>query len=250
MPLVALIPLALLPSLVWLWLICRRDAHEREPLWLVAAAFGLGAGATLGVLWLRPTVETALEHLVGGQLRAAVDAFVVTAMTEEALKLLALAPLCLHRELDEPLDGVVYGAAVALGFAAVENALFAHRAESVGLVLQRAFTATLLHVCCTAGLGFALANAKLPRRRGRPGWVVAGLMFAVGLHGSYDWFLAGSRGLALVSLLLLLPLGLVVLAGGIRWARARSAWFHPVSPPARHRRSDNVNESPPAGESS
>jgi RsiW-degrading membrane proteinase PrsW (M82 family) len=135
----------------------------------------------------------------------------------------------LHRETDEPLDGVVYGAAVALGFAAVENAVFADRAESVGLVVQRAFTATLLHVCCTASVGFALAVAKLSRRRGRRRWrwIAGGIGFAVGLHGLYDLVLAGDRALALVALLLLLPFGLVALAVKIQWARSRSAVFHP-----------------------
>jgi hypothetical protein len=47
------------------------------------------------------------------------------AMPEEAIKVSIIALLSLRaRDFDEPMDGVVYGAAVGLGFAALENILY------------------------------------------------------------------------------------------------------------------------------
>ena len=217
------IPLGVGPCLFWLWLVSRHDNHEREPWLLIALALGLGALSTLGVLWLRPWLEEVFDPLT-----PIVDAFVVTALAEEAWKLAALVPLLCMNELDEPLDGIVYGAAAGLGFAGLENIFYAQQAGSVDLLLQRAFTSTLAHAACTGCLGFCWAQGKLRRLgRGTIPWLVGGLLIAVVLHGCYDLFLDGGRGRALVSLLIVLPVALLLLALKVRWARSRSPHFHP-----------------------
>jgi RsiW-degrading membrane proteinase PrsW (M82 family) len=223
MSLLQAIAIGIPPSFVWAWLIHRRDDHEREPVPLVLVAMAFGSLAAGGVLWLRPLLEANLPP--AGELA---DAFLLTSLHEEGWKLLALLPLLLHRELDEPLDGVVYGAAVALGFAAVENVIFCARTDSAVLALQRAFTATLAHVACTGGLGFCCARGKLGRGRPRASaWIGGGLVLAVLQHGCYDVFLTGERGRALIALLVVLPGTLTLLALKLRWARARSRQFHP-----------------------
>lgn len=224
-PLLA-IPITLAASLFWLWLIARHDDHEREPWYLLALALGLGAASTSGVLWLRPFLEDWLAPLPPW-----LDAFVVTAAAEEAWKLLAFLPLLCLRELDEPLDGAVYGAAVGLGFAAMENLHHAEMHDDVVLLLQRASTATLLHAACTGCLGLCFAEGKLRRfGLGTGVWVTIGLAVAVGGHGTYDLFLTGDHAQALVSLLVVLPLAVGLLAMKVHWARSRSHHFHPPSP--------------------
>lgn len=210
------------PSLVWLWLVWRHDDHEREPWPLVGLALGLGAASTFAVLWTRPWLEQWLPQ------DALADAFLVTAAGEEAWKLLALLPLLLLRELDEPLDGAVYGAAVGFGFAGVENVIYAQRGGDLDLLLQRAFTATLVHGACTGCLGFCHAMGKLRRPGiGTVAWLVGGLLLAVVLHGCYDHFLDGGRTRSLLSLLVVLPAALLLLALKVRWARGRSPDWHP-----------------------
>lgn len=218
------IPLGVGPCLFWLWLVERHDDHEREPWWLIALALALGALSTYGVLWLRPW----LDALFAPDVQAAVDAFVVTAVGEELWKLAALVPLLCMRELDEPLDGIVYGAAVGLGFAGIENIYYAQQGGDVQLLLQRAFTATLQHGACTGCLGFCWAQGKLRRfGRGTFAWLGGGLLLAVLLHGSYDLFLDGDCARALVSLLVVLPTALLLFALKVRWARSRSSHYHP-----------------------
>ena len=217
--------IAIAASLFWLWVIARHDDHEREPWHLVALALGLGGASTIGVLWLRPYLEEQLAPV-----SLALDAFVITAMAEEAWKLLALLPLLCLRELDEPLDGAVYGAAVGLGFAAVENLHFAANTDDLGLLLQRASTATMLHAACTGCLGLCLAEGKLRRfGLGTVAWSLLGTTIAIVAHGCYDLFLTGDRAEALVSLLVVLPLAIGLLAIKVHWARSRSHHFHPPS---------------------
>lgn len=217
------IPLAVAVSLLWLWLIARHDDHEREPWYLVALALALGAAATSGVLWLRPLLDDWLAPMPPW-----FEAFVVTAAAEEGWKLLAFLPLLCLRELDEPLDGAIYGAAVGLGFAAMENLHYAAAHDDVGLLLQRAGTATLLHAASTGCLGLCFAEGKLRRLGLGTGiWLAIGLVVAVGGHGCYDLFLGGDAAQAMVSLLVVLPLAVGLLALKVHWARSRSHEFHP-----------------------
>jgi RsiW-degrading membrane proteinase PrsW (M82 family) len=219
------IPAGFVPCLAWLWLVHRSDDHEREPPRLVLLAMALGSAAALAVLFVRPWIETYWQPDL------LVDAFVLTALGEELWKLLAFAPLLLHRELDEPLDGAIYGAAVALGFAGVENALYAQWTDSLEIVAQRAFTSTLLHAGCTAAAGYALAGAKLALHRhvGPSAYLgyAALLLAAVVLHGAYDWLLLAFEPGVLAALLLVLPTTVWLLRAVLRWGRAHSARYHP-----------------------
>ena len=215
--------LALLPSLFWLWLVVRHDDHEREPLLFVAAALVAGGLSTFGVLWTRPFLEDGFAPLT-----PAIDAFVVTALAEEAWKALAFLPFLCSRELDEPLDGAVYGAAVGLGFATMENVFYAEAGGDWALLLQRAGTASLLHAAASGCLGVACAEGKLRRfGLGTGVWLLLGFSIAIGAHGCYDLWLCGADAQGFVSLLVVLPTALVLLALKVRWARRRSHHFHP-----------------------
>ncbi len=223
------IPAGFAPSLLWIWLVFRHDDHEREPVLLVLAALFLGGLSALAVLYVRPLVEAVWSPDV------LLDAFVVTALGEESFKLLAFLPLLWHRELDEPLDGVVYGAAVALGFAGVENALYATWSDSLVVVVQRAFTATLLHAGCTGAVGYALAGTKLdlqrPRRWHKALAHLGLLLAAVLLHGAYDWFLLVEQPSVPMALLVVLPVTLWLFSCVLRWGRSVSGDYHPPQQP-------------------
>lgn len=218
------IPLGVGPCLLWLWMIHRHDDHEQEPWSHIVLALALGALAVLGVLWTRPWIAGVFEPCLPFE-----EAFLVTALNEEVWKLAAIMPLLCMAELDEPLDGAVYGAACGLGFAGVENVFYGLHHGGVALLIQRAFTATLLHAACSGILGFCCAMVKLHRvGRKTALWLVGGLVLAVGLHGLYDLFLDGDRIRAQVSLILVLPTALYLLVLKIRWARSRSHHYHPT----------------------
>lgn len=215
------------PCFVWMWLIHRHDDHEHEPWWLVFCAMALGALSTAGVLWTWNLLDSCFTP-DDPWWREFENAFFVTALGEEGWKLLALLPLLFHAELDEPLDGAVYGAAVGLGFAGAENVIYSQNGGDAMLMLQRAFTATLVHAACTGCLGFCWAMGKFHRLgRGRVFWSMLGLIVAVPLHGFYDFYLDGDRGNMLISLLVVLPAALCLLGYKVRWARSRSHHYHP-----------------------
>ncbi len=216
------IALGIAPALGWLLWVRWHDRRAPEPRRLVLRAFAAGALRTFLVLWLRPHLELRLQ--VGNDWHGAmVDAFVLTAPLEESVKLLALLlAVFWHRAWDEPLDGLVYGAAVGLGFAAVENARYLLDSQDATLALMRGVTATLVHLATTGGAGIVLWRARRGAWSRRVAWFAVAWLGAVISHGAYDVFLFHGRGeFGWVSLVIVLPCLLALLALAVARARRR-----------------------------
>ena len=213
------------PGLFWLWFLRFKDDLEPEPLHKVLWVFFLGCASTLPVLGLRPWFDAMLPAGPGWHADT-MDAFLVTAVPEEFWKIMAfLLGIFWHRELDEPLDGIIYGAAAGLGFASIETVMYISISDMPSLSLMRGFTSVPMHVATTGSLGFFLGMIRFRPRRQAPLLILTGVLVAVLFHGGYDLFL--SRGWTWLALMGLLPLALVSLGIKIRWARARSHRYHP-----------------------
>ena len=67
-------------------------------------------------------------------------AFAISAGVEELVKWFVLYHIIYnHTEFDEPYDGIVYAVAISLGFATVENVLYAiYQPATFGTLLVRA----------------------------------------------------------------------------------------------------------------
>jgi len=120
----ALLALYLLPMAAFIYLF---DLYEREPLSLVVAALLYGgvcattlAGAANGG-W-----AAVVARLAGPDFAARWSAALTAPWTEELVKGcgVVLVYLIASGELDDVMDGFVYGAMVGLGFAVVEDVLY------------------------------------------------------------------------------------------------------------------------------
>jgi len=113
-------------------------------------------------------------------------AFMLAAVPEETAKLLVIRLYCAHhRSFDEPMDGLVYGATAALGFAVLEHLMYI---TTNGLAVGpfRAFLCVPAHAALGAIIGYSISRrAFVPETRARTwkGWAAAVL-----LHGLYDAF--------------------------------------------------------------
>lgn len=230
MTLLAYLLIGFAPGLFWLWYFRRKDDFEPEPRMMLLRVFGLGCLAAMVILQTRVFYAGLVP--AGPRVWAlAVDAFVVTAGFEEGIKLLALfLGAYLHREMDEPLDGIIYGIAVALGFASVENVIYILWLDSPGIGVMRAFTAVLGHVAFTGMMGYFVGHAKFAPAARRPRLFAYGLLVAIACHGAYDFFLFQPGPIQYVSLVFVLPVGLVILGLKIRWSRALSPKYHEPPP--------------------
>src|SRR3989344_9081591 len=106
-----------LPALAWMWFWMREDKQNPEPRRVIALAF-LAGMITVGVV-------IPIQQAVAAFLASTTVIFMAWSIIEEVAKYLAARLTVLRsKENDEPIDSVIYMVAVALGFAAAENALF------------------------------------------------------------------------------------------------------------------------------
>ena len=191
------------PSLFLLTFFYLKDRYEREPLHHILMAFGLGLYAMIAAHGMASTAETWVPRdwlLLGGEPAKLFDAFILSGFVEELAKWVVLVAAVYHwDEFDEPLDGVVYGVAVALGFATLENLLFVARL-GLGVAWMRAlFGATM---------GYYAGRAKFDRGgelwRDRALCLFAPIVF----HGCYDYALHRGMGARVWIAISLLSVGL------------------------------------------
>ena len=128
------------------------------------------------------------------------------------MKFLVLILFCLHLdEFDEPMDAIIYGVAVSLGFALFENYQYVIQALDEGKEMAeytafiRAFTAIPLHAICGIFMGFFLMDAVF-KEENKEFNLFFSLFFPISLHGLYDYILMSqniSRPILWISILLI-----------------------------------------------
>jgi RsiW-degrading membrane proteinase PrsW (M82 family) len=199
----AAVVLGAAPSLFLLVFFYLKDRYEPEPRGHVALAFAKGMLAFVPAL----LAARGLAHVVGATWLALggfparlFEAFVLAAFVEEFAKWsIFLSLVYWWSELDEPLDGVVYGVALALGFATVENVLCVVK-DGLRVGLLRAIFAVPAHALFGAAMGFYFGRAKLGDGRGgvsrgdRARRIALALCVPLLFHGSYDFTLVELHG--------------------------------------------------------
>jgi protease PrsW len=222
--LLSFVPMVAYAMALW-WL----DRYEKEPLGLLVVAFLWGAVPSIILaLIMQIVLDVPLMAIHGSNQLTyeLVGASVVAPLTEEGVKALALLLLLLlfHREIDSPVDGLIYGGVVGFGFAAVENVLYLFGAFAeeglvgvLGLALLRAGVFGLNHAMYTgfAGLGMALSLEVKPKLL-KLALILGGFGLAVGTHAAHNALatFAGLGGIGpLLAAVLLDWLGVLVLLG-------------------------------------
>ena len=189
---------ASVPALVYAAIILRLDRYEIEPVRALAACFAWGAiGAVLLSLVGGVLFQIGVEELFGYPAAAVASIVLGAPLVEETAKSIAVLGVLLfaRHELDNTLDGLVYGALVGVGFAMTENVLYFGQSYLEGgigdlgeLFVARAVLSGFGHPAYTAVTGAAIGWA-----RGRYGQGVAriavpvlGWAIAVVLHAVWN----------------------------------------------------------------
>ena len=192
----ALLAFYAVPMFVLIYLL---DLYEREPLSLVFGSFVWGGVVATALAGIANLGWGLVVVAAGGPDFAARWSAALTApFVEETLKAMGVVMIYLiaRREVDDTMDGFVYGAMVGLGFAVVEDVFYfvARFGGSVGAVLLGFFIRVIAsglygHVLWTglAGMGIGYfvgrrSEGSLARRLG----VAAGL-FSLAVGGHFLW---------------------------------------------------------------
>lgn len=189
---------ALAGAFVWVWFWIREDDHP-EPWRLILLAFVTGAVIVPFVIPLQRFAQ---------EIYAASPTSLVFswALIEELYKYGAALLLILwRRDVDEPIDYVIYMIMVAIGFSAFENMLYMYKvvmeltggtiapllhtqagAELIRTGMLRFAGASLVHILASATVGIAMAWAFFSSQRTRLLAGLLGLSTATALHGLFN----------------------------------------------------------------
>lgn len=176
-----------------LWL----DHNEAEPLPLLAAAFAWGAVGATAVASLGNDLLRGVFLAWSGDeaVAAALTASLAAPVFEEAAKAAALVGLFVlaRDEVDNVLDGVVYGAVIGLGFAWFENIVYyvAAAADGPAGLLASTWARGVLqglgsHATFTALTGVGLGLFRVARR-GAARWFAPPLFFLAAMVAHFGW---------------------------------------------------------------
>lgn len=245
--------LALVPLAVVLLAIRWVDRWEPEPRWALWFAFLWGAAVSVAIaLIVDLGVQIAVAAAAaGGPPDQAMQAVVQAPLVEELAKgigvLLLFAFAKAH--FDGPVDGLVYAATIAAGFAFTENVLYFGAALAEGGAAElgatfvvRGIFSPFAHVLFTACIGLALGvAARRGAGPGAAGWFVLGLAGAVALHALWNGSLAFSSDAVGLYVTVQVPIfiGAILLAVFLRRQEVRvtrtalaeyaaAGWFHPA----------------------
>jgi len=164
-----------MPMLLFAVFVYWLDRYEKEPKILLGAAFTWGALVAAGLSFLLNTsVGVGLYLLTGSETAAEITSSTLTApIIEEIFKGLAvlLVFLIFHNEFDSILDGLIYAAVTALGFAATENAFYIYSygyqqdgwSGIFALTIIRVLIVGWQHPFYTSFTGIGLAAARLSK---------------------------------------------------------------------------------------
>lgn len=212
---------AIAPSVVYvIWI---RDAEmcQREDVRSVLAALLIGAFFSMGAAFL---IETGVLTALFGEggvftrpfwildpndpsVQLAIMACIIAPLVEEMTKAWGIS--LFRKRFTELENGLVYGAAVGLGFAAFENVLYESDAIAQGMTVflatavARALTSTALHASSSSIVGYGLGRHHMLRGKGvRASWWPY-FFLAVLLHGAFNMLaiagqVSGSQWVALI----------------------------------------------------
>ena len=186
---------ALLPPVFLLWKIYTLDRVEREPVQLIVRLILLGClsavcAAILEHLW--SSVLTLLNiRFPSSVVWSVFENFIVIALSEELMKYVFLRRGSWHSpEFNFRFDGIVYAVAVSLGFAALENILYAFTYGFTN-TLVRAVTSIPAHCIFGIYMGYYYGMARWSENLGyharKKSYLVRAIVIPILLHGFYDF---------------------------------------------------------------
>lgn len=203
---VAVVLAAVVPPIIYMIWVRDLEVCQREPYSVVARAFIYGASYTVAMAIIIETVIVMLLFSETSPLSSLLIFFqelspewrlvflvtVVAPLVEETLK--ATGVLLVYNRLTEVENGIIYGVAVGLGFAATENIFYLTDALVIGVevfivtAVARALSSTLLHASATGVVGYGFARYRLSRLEGVDVHWLYYLLLAILMHAVFNFF--------------------------------------------------------------
>ena len=229
--------LAIIPGLLIIIYVYKKDKVEKEPLGLIIKIIFFGVLSCFAAAYLEMFESRFLPQYPQGSLEYAVTtSFCMAAFVEEIVKFLAMRiGSWKYQGFNYRFDGIVYGVSAAVGFAVYENinyvAMYGFQTAVV-----RAFTAIPLHAFCGVFMGVIYSYSKkaaiLGNRGGTIGYTLLALLVPMLMHGPYDTFaFLGERGtIPLLIFVVILYIAAIITIKRMSAADYRSGFYPQARP--------------------
>ena len=188
-----LMALAIVPGLLLIIYVYRKDRVEKEPPMLMIKLVLFGVISCIAAGYIEQFESQFLPAYPEGSLEYALQtSFLMAALVEETVKFLAMRLASWNNKaFNYRFDGVVYGLTAAVGFAIYENIMYVAM-FGMQTAIVRAFTAIPLHAFCGAFMGAIYSYSKKASIMGNKGksvlYTIFALLVPMMIHGTYDTF--------------------------------------------------------------
>jgi len=184
--------LTFLPTVLLMSYFYRRD-RNREPGKVLTGTFLLGLFVFIPIVFVENLFSSfGVLSNANPLVYNLYNMFANVAIPEESFKLLVIVLYSSRsKAFDEPMDGIVYGATAALGFATIEN-IFYVAGGGLGTAVIRAILSVPSHAFWGAILGYSVAQVRFKGKAKIS--VFVGLLIAASLHSIFNYLLLTVEG--------------------------------------------------------
>ena len=170
------------------WIYARETVKEPIPILIRCFLGGFLAIVIINLLgpWL--VINPFLKNNIAAH--SIWESFYTAAIPEESAKFLVLFIFMWRsKEFNQYYDGIMYAVCVSLGFALIENLEYINRAKEDGLSTAaiRAISAVPGHGLFAVAMGYYFSLARFHEGNERMGFLAKSLLWAILLHGVYDF---------------------------------------------------------------
>ena len=184
-----LLLVTILPSILIVLFFVKSDRFK-EPTKQIVKVFFLGILITIPAYFLN-TYLSEIWYATNAS-EGLISSFLTAAPVEEGLKLSVLYFFVYKmKDFNEPIDGIVYGVTVSLGFATLENIYYVYilsdyfDTTSRSLAILRSFTAIPAHGVFGATMGYFFMKYAFVQKQNN---LAMCLIVPILLHGFYNFF--------------------------------------------------------------
>ncbi len=205
---------AIFPMSIYLFFLWKLDKNEPEPIkfvilhFLYGASFAIILGIIGGKLFSFP-----LNYFFSEETNALIKVIIIAPIIEELAKALLLFKTIQNKNIDNLTDGLIYGAAIGLGFGMTENFLyFIFYSNSLAtflpiFILRSGFSA-VMHSLSTATVGGLMSLTKYSSVKKHITVTFIGLLTAMFIHFIWNYSVSFSEtflfGIIFIVLILLI----------------------------------------------
>ncbi len=176
-----LLSAAIAPGLALLSYFYLRNQMDTEPRRALLHAFIYGAIITFPIMFIQFVLQE--EKTFTNPFFINV---IFTSSFEEVMKwLIIFAVILRHVEFDDPYDGILFGAAVSLGFATVENAIYL-LSFGIDQAFMRALLPVSSHALFGVVMGYYYGKGKFSSDEIEKKYIFLALFAPMGLHIIYN----------------------------------------------------------------